>query len=177
VRPRAIELLRSDKGGIAVAKLVGGLAPSHLELVERAWSGATVEMMMNLALAGIAGDRWPQSLHWDWSGRGPALRLLQATGIGLTCDDEWQGVMLTLTAEHITRLGSDAGKPIVYIEFLETAPWNWRIADIGQSPRFRGVGSLLFREAVRQSMREGFKGRVGSTHSRNQNCSTSERAT
>lgn len=161
MRPRAIEVLRGDNGDIAVAKLVSGLGPSHLELVEGAWSGARVEMMMNLTLARIAGDRWPQSLHWDWARKGPALRLLQATGLGITCGDEWQGVMLTLTAEHVTRLGADAGKPIVYIEFLETAPWNWRIAEIGQTPRFRGVGSVLFREAVRQSTREGFRGRVG----------------
>ena len=161
MKPRAVDLLRGDSNSIAPATVVTGLAPTHLELVERAWSGARVDVMMNLTIGRVPGERWPQSLHWDWSRKGPALRLLQANGVAIMCDDEWQGIMLTLTAEHVTRADGDIGKPIVYIEFLETAPWNWRIDDAGQSPRFRGVGSLLFREAVRQSVREGFRGRVG----------------
>lgn len=69
--------------------------------------------------------------------------------------------MLTKTATHFARLTEDGGKPLVYIDYLEVAPWNWRVRPLGLNGRLRGAGSILFREAVRQSIREGFHGRVG----------------
>ncbi len=161
MRLRSIDLLRGDSSDVAAGKLVSGLDAEHLDLVERAWSSTRADLMMNLTLGNVASERWPQSLHWDWSRKAPALKLLEVSGVGITCKSEWQGIMLTHTAQEVARLGVDRGKPIVYVEFLETAPWNWRIDDVGQRPRFRGVGSLLLREAVRQSIREGFRGRVG----------------
>lgn len=69
--------------------------------------------------------------------------------------------MLTRNASHFARLASDRKKPLVYIDFLEVAPWNWNIPDLGQSGVFRRIGTLLLWRAVEQSIEEGFKGRVG----------------
>ncbi|MBX3394283.1 MAG: hypothetical protein KF841_02830 [Phycisphaerae bacterium] len=69
--------------------------------------------------------------------------------------------MLTKTASHFARLAEDKGKPLVYIDYLEAAPWNWRVQPLGLERRYKGVGSILFREAVKQSFDEGFHGRVG----------------
>lgn len=69
--------------------------------------------------------------------------------------------MLTKSATHLARLASEKGKPLIYIEYIEIAPWNWPIPEIGQSGRFRYVGSLLFSRAVEQSFDEGFHGRIG----------------
>jgi predicted N-acetyltransferase YhbS len=44
------------------------------------------------------------------------------------------------------------------IQYLATAPWN-RMAGV-RSGRFRGVGSELVREAIRESIRQGLPGRV-----------------
>jgi len=49
----------------------------------------------------------------------------------------------------------------VYIDYLEVAPWNWTIPQIGQVGRSSRVGRLLFFSAVRQSLSEGYGGRVG----------------
>src|SRR5690606_27231869 len=51
--------------------------------------------------------------------------------------------------------------PLVYVDYLEIAPWNLRLPDIGQARRYRGVGGVLLREAILQSLDEGFHGRVG----------------
>jgi hypothetical protein len=70
-------------------------------------------------------------------------------------------VALTKTATAVARLAPDRGKPLVYLDFIEVAPWNWVIPEIGRGGRFRAVGSTLFWRAVKQSEEEGFHGRVG----------------
>jgi hypothetical protein len=70
-----------------------------------------------------------------------------------------QGVMLTKLASYVSQL--ETGKPLVYIDYLESAPWNWNIQELTQLSEFRGVGSVLFYTAVMQSEQEGFHGRVG----------------
>jgi hypothetical protein len=104
---------------------------------------------------------WPQSLHWDWRRKAPALQLLEASGFGIVSEQQWQGVMLTKTASYTASLPPDKGKPLVYVDFLESAPWNWSIPEIGREGRFAGVGSVLLWRAVKQSEEEGFRGRVG----------------
>ena len=60
------------------------------------------------------------------------------------------------------RLASQRGKPLVYVDYLETAPWNIRplMQALGKSPRFGAVGTRLVEAAVRRSLDEGFKGRL-----------------
>ena len=50
------------------------------------------------------------------------------------------------------------GKPIVYVEYLESAPWNqpWHA-----ERRLGGVGTSLLHQAVALSDEEEFSGRVG----------------
>jgi hypothetical protein len=50
-------------------------------------------------------------------------------------------------------------RPIIYVEYLENAPWNQYQPDT--PPRFQGVGSLLVEAAIAQSRADGFKGRIG----------------
>ena len=60
-----------------------------------------------------------------------------------------------------SRHPNSTGKPIVYIDYLETAPWNWNLNKIGQIGTYRSVGSILFRQSVIQSKEESFRGRIG----------------
>jgi len=69
--------------------------------------------------------------------------------------------MLTKTASHTSRLAAERGKPLVYIDYVEAAPWNWTVPEIGREGRFRAIGSILFWRAIKQSQEEGFYGRVG----------------
>lgn len=82
-------------------------------------------------------------------------------GFGVVFDKKWQGVMMTKTEPYKSRLGADKGKPLLYVDFLEIAPWNWTIKEIGWKGQYRLVGSVLLWRAVQQSMDEGFHGRVG----------------
>ncbi len=54
---------------------------------------------------------------------------------------------------------SQAGRPLVYLDYLEVAPWNR--PELGITPRLRGTGSALVTAAIALSDEEGFKGRIG----------------
>ena len=58
---------------------------------------------------------------------------------------------------HMARMAIQAGKPLVYVEYLEVAPWN---RSDSAEQRFRGVGTALMTAAVDLSLSEGFGGRM-----------------
>ncbi len=65
---------------------------------------------------------------------------------------------MVLTAGKQAQLAPDAGKPLVYIDYLESAPWN--VIPFVDVPIYRGIGMVLMRTAVQLSIDEGFHGRV-----------------
>ena len=54
---------------------------------------------------------------------------------------------------------SDQGKPLVYVNFIETAPWNAK--EFTSAPIYKGIGLRLVQAAARLSVDEKFAGRVG----------------
>ena len=146
---------------MVAAELHDALRRADLELIERSWASDRARIMADLLRADVARRAWPESLHWDWSRKASELDLLALRGFGIFCERAWQGAMMTRTVGHRAKLVEDRNKPLVYIDFLEAAPWNWRVAPIGQERRLKGVGVVLMREAVSQSIDEGFHGRVG----------------
>ncbi len=157
----AIKIQRRTDTEFVDAKLLTGMSPSNLLLVEAEWHPLRSVILQELLAASVLQERWPQSLHWNWSRKAPELRLLAASGFGIVYDQKWQGVMLTKTEPCKARLGTDKGKPLVYVDFLETAPWNWTIPEIGRQSLYRLIGSTLLWRAVKQSDDEGFQGRIG----------------
>jgi hypothetical protein len=66
---------------------------------------------------------------------------------------------MVMLAGKQARLDPDVGKPLVYIDYLESAPWNLPI--MVDSPTYGGIGPVLMRTAVQLSYDEGFHGRIG----------------
>ena len=52
------------------------------------------------------------------------------------------------------------GQPLVYVDYLESAPWNRRILLPSGQAAYSGIGSILMRVAVERSLDEEYKGRV-----------------
>ena len=48
---------------------------------------------------------------------------------------------------------------LVYVHYLEAAPWNLR--ELTPDPHFGGVGQVLLVEAMRLSLKRGWSGRIG----------------
>jgi hypothetical protein len=75
----------------------------------------------------------------------------------LLCRNELQGLMLASDFKS-ARLQAQFGKPIVYVEFLATAPWNR--PEVQKPTRYRGVGTVMIAAAVQLSFELGYRGRV-----------------
>ena len=156
-----VEIVEVASAARVMASLRDDLAPHDLVLVDRAWMRARERLVAQLDAHKVPRRDWPQSLLWDWSRKAPALKRLEARAFSITCNERVQGVMLTRSALYTARVPADHNRPLIYIDFLESAPWNWRIPAIGQLAKFKGLGSLFVRDAVRLSIEEGFHGRVG----------------
>jgi hypothetical protein len=109
--------------------------------------------------SGVPSGRIPQHWHWNWAAKGANLRFLAYRCLGIECQGQTQGLMMVKTAGSAARLPPDAGKPLVYVDYIEVAPWNLRA--LTDAPRFGGIGVRLIEAAVRVSLDEGFYGRVG----------------
>ncbi len=141
------------------AELVDEIADGHLLDWKAKWRPALVDLLREMKRLGIPSSSWPQSWHWEWDDKAAEIpKLLAFRGFAVTCGGETQGLMrVDLTKSG--RAAAHAGKPLVYIDYLETAPWNW--AELSRTPRYKGVGSALLAAAMTLSIDEGFSGRIG----------------
>jgi hypothetical protein len=157
---REITLRRAD-GVVVAARLHEGLTPEELLAVEAQWSPERKRLRQELDERKATRAERPESLYWNWEKKAPLLRAIEAAAWVIECDGKWQGAMLTRTALRVSRHQDSTGKPLVYVDFVEAAPWNLDIAVLGQKRTFSRVGSVLLREAVLQSHDLEFEGRVG----------------
>jgi hypothetical protein len=66
---------------------------------------------------------------------------------------------MQLDLTRSSRIAGQATKPLVYVDYLETAPWNRPSPFPG--PMVAGVGSVLIAAAINRSIDEEFEGRIG----------------
>jgi len=97
--------------------------------------------------------------HWDWRNK---VRLEESGRyrlVAIECRGEVQGLM-TVSAQPRPAAAINADKaPLLYVDFLENAPWN--LKGTATPRRFRGVGVALITEAVEISKDAGWSGRIG----------------
>lgn len=151
---------RSDRMLLA-AELCAELSPEDLDQLEEQWKPQRSQLKQMLIHQGVPKAEWPESLHWNWSRKSSQLRMLAYQAWSICRDDRYEAVMLTMSAGHVSRHSETMGKPLIYVDYLETAPWNWRIPQLQQQGKLSGLGSLMLRAAILQSAEEGFQGRVG----------------
>ncbi len=157
----AIRIIRRSDDALVEAKLFGELKPEDLVLIERSWTTERQKIMRKLLAIQVPRNQWPQSLHWDWGRKSSDLKLLGTYGWGIEREGCWEAVLLVERSSHFADLDGDRGKPLVYIDYFETAPWNWNYDELEQHGQYRGLGQILFQTAVQHSNDEGFHGRVG----------------
>jgi hypothetical protein len=154
-----IYLLDSASGDAVEAELRDAIEEAQLIDWQTRWQPALIDILRDLAKRGVPMSDWPQNWHWDWRRKSAGVQgLLAFRGFSIVAGGETQG----LAQVNLTGTGrepSQAGKPLVYVDYLEVSPWNR--PDLGFVPRLRGVGSALLTAAVALSEDEGFKGRIG----------------
>jgi hypothetical protein len=141
------------------AALFDEISEQQLALWRTTWVPVMQQSLQDFKKRQIPTDEWPEDLHWDWDLKLKDIKgLLAYRTLCLVCQDQVQGLMM-LDLTKSSRLSSQAGKPLVYVEFLATAPWNRK--ELTTSPVFRGVGSVLIYVAIQVSLEEQFHGRIG----------------
>jgi hypothetical protein len=154
-----IWLVDAKTGEPVEAELRDVIEEAQLADWENLWCPSLDAAVRRLHSEGVPRSEWPQSRHWDWRAKLTAIReLLAHQTFSIVCQGETQGLM-AVNLTKPARLPNQHGKPMVYVEFLETAPWNRAV--LYKPPRYSGVGSVLIRTAVELSVQEGFKGRIG----------------
>jgi hypothetical protein len=97
--------------------------------------------------------------HWDWEQKWSYYSAqLSYQSFAIDCHGQTQGLMIVNTIKRC-RIQQQANKHLVYVEYLEAAPWNRR--DTPNWNRFSGVGTVLIAAAIQLSINEGNHGRIG----------------
>ena len=156
---RKIEIVDRGTGGVVEALLHSACSPSQLVATQALWGPARMKAIEELLASGHPPETIPQHWHWDWNRKSANLDLLAYRCAGIEHGGQMQGLVMMIAARHSATLAPDQGKPLIYIDYIESAPWN--LKPLTDAPRFGGIGTLLFEAAVRHSQAEGFHGRVG----------------
>ncbi len=103
--------------------------------------------------------RLPDSWHWDWERKVDQMQgLLAMKGFSVVCNGMTEGLMKVITP-GLCNHPEHKGKHLVYIDYLESAPWN--LPQFIPPGKYKGIGDVLVQAAVNLSHDEGFKGRIG----------------
>lgn len=153
-----VAIIERQTDNSVMAILHKGLDELELIDVEIDWAPERLRALRVLREKGIT--EIPQHVHWNWALKAVKhASLLAFRCFGIEANRKMQGLMMVLLTGKNARLEPDKGKPLVYIDFIETAPWNAK--EFTPSPTYRGVGMRLVQAAARLSIDEGFAGRVG----------------
>src|SRR5262245_26548247 len=118
----ALQLVRAGTGESIDATLHVDLNAAALIGAEREWSPIRRAAFQRLLDAGYPHDQIPKHSHWNWEAKAQYLGFLSYRYFGLEADGKMQGLMLIDVATHTSRLAPDTGKPLVYVDYLESAP-------------------------------------------------------
>ena len=144
---------RVQPPSLVAVSLIRDFAFERLADVERVWTPARQRLATAME---DAGDEL-ESGHWDWRNKVWSEEGSEHRLIAVTSDENVEGLMALIDRDRPATFS--AGKPILYVDYLETAPWNLKCAV--QRPRYIGVGTVLIGDAVQQSLERGLGGRVG----------------
>ncbi len=159
-----VTVLETETGSLVEGELDSAVTVDDLLATQREWRPYAIKAATALARQGSM-ELIPQHLHWDWTSKAPQLDLLANSFVGLRIAGSLQGIMkLQLVGDFCrARLPEQKGQSLVYLDYLESAPWNLKplMDALGQQTRYGGIGSRLVRQAVEVSVDEGFGGRLG----------------
>ena len=134
-----IALLNVESGQAEDAELWDAITEQQLADWEGEWLPELFKSVQKMKRAGVERELWPQSRHWDWRSKTASLQgMLARQGFSVVCDGVTQGMMI-----------------------VDTTTKRCRQELLNDSPKYRGIGSVLIRTVIELSKKEEFKGRIG----------------
>lgn len=154
-----IGLLDLHEDKVVDALLYAGLTEEQIRTAQAEWEPIRKASIERLLKDGHPLEELPKHWGWDWTRKIRQLGNPLLGFYGIECEGKMQGLLEVAKEGYLTRLPSQKGKPLIYVKYIETAPWNIKLLD--SRPRYGGVGSRLMRVAIELSHSEDCKGRVG----------------
>ena len=123
------------------------MALAHFIETQAEWRPVILAAARALSQQPNQGLLIPRHFHWDWTRKEAELKLLAVKFYGLAHEGKLQGIMKVETVAHSCRLPEQQGKPLVYIDYVESAPWNIKklMAALGTAATLSRRGNASFR--------------------------------
>lgn len=150
---RSVDLLDNRVPGrpCIEGRLYRGAPVGELERAEASWA------VERRSLADQLSPTEPlEHTHWDWRNKADSVRSGAHVLVAIELEGDVQGLMAVVRQPRPARLSAGA---LVYVDYIESAPWNLR--DAWGPPRFLALGTALLADAIRMSIEMGCAGRVG----------------
>jgi len=140
------------------AEMLEDPGDDYIETVDALWS---VYKRRILRVRRAAGNTVPEHNHWNWKLKLEQGRLENSLyKCFAIVRDEPQGLMmLKYGSEFVCRCPEQQGMPLVYLAYVESAPWN--VKAYSDTICYSGIGSEFYKMAIQFSRLLGFAGRVG----------------
>jgi hypothetical protein len=157
------ELLNLTTGAYEPAELFSPIEAADLDNYRTHWLPPMNQRIEELKQAGQftrqgLAEHNLEDFHWKWPRKCQERMTLEWNSFALRCGGNTQGLMFVNMLRHC-RNASQLNQHMVYIDLISTAPWNR--PRLSPARLYRGVGLILFTEAVLLSQTEGFDGRLG----------------
>ena len=152
--PSTVGLLETATGKVQTAILHHGIHERHIVDVEQLWQPA------GGLLSRWSGKRHvEESSHWDWRKKMRSVRRSsRQVSYAIEYGDLTQGLMIVTTG-HPSRIEVSEKRELVYVDYVEAAPWNrsvWKPQRV-----FAFIGSIFLGIAIDLSFERGSDGRIG----------------
>ena len=156
---RAVDLHNRRSGEYETAHLYRECDQKNRDDFEQAWKPVLDQRRHEFPSWTAASEGRAQDSHWDWiSKTTKASGSLAYETFVVECNGMTQGMML-VDVTQFAKLPSQAGRELVRVELLATAPWNR--SKTTPNPVYRGTGTLLLSAAISLSYELSFNGRIG----------------
>jgi len=155
----SVPLTDNSGASIISAWVIEPLTATQIEDTENVWLPYLLSAWQARLQSGTSASDLPEHKHWLWTRK--ARQYLNKSGyrfFGLVAGGETQGLMLINTI-YQCRLPVQRGQPLVFVDYIATAPWNLRT--LTDTPKYRGVGKALVEAAMRFSLASAMAGRIG----------------
>jgi GNAT superfamily N-acetyltransferase len=152
-----VKLFSNETHDLHSASLIIGLTEPEMDIADKSWQEFQKLALAEAIKQGFSVRDLPEHRHWDWK-----AKVREATPddrfFGVLADNQTQGMMIA-KQRKTCRLEVQKNLPLVYVDYVSTAPWN--LHGFVAEPRFRGAGRILIAAAVEWSKSLGCQGRLG----------------
>ncbi|WP_159095513.1 GNAT family N-acetyltransferase [Stenotrophomonas sp. YAU14A_MKIMI4_1] len=152
-------LVDMGTGQLVEAEIFDAISPADIADWRTTWKPEMDGLVQKLQAQNVPRHLWPQSHHWDWVSKVPPPMAIFEKGYALRCEGRLQGLMRVNSVSQRCRLPEQQGSDCIYVDFIETAPWNQAWYSV--TPKYSLVGSVLMAAAIQESVDQGLKGRLG----------------